>query len=510
MKETFQEQLQSFLKCDLKSLFPLARSMNRKLKFFVGPTNSGKTYNAMSELKKANSGLYLAPLRLLALEGYEDLKQNNIEATLITGEEQIIDEDAAHVCSTIEMLDFNLDVDTAIIDEVQMLDDEDRGWAWVNAIIGCPAKTVIMTGSVNALDAVTKIAAYLGEELEVVKHKRKTPLKVMARHTSLEHLEAGTALIAFSRSDVLKLKQKLQKKYRVSVIYGNLSPEVRRDEARRFREKQSDILIATDAISMGLNLPIKNILFTTDTKFDGVSRRKLSVNEIVQIAGRAGRYGHHEVGFLGATRRDVLEYIKEEFNSPIRTIKPPYKVKMSSEQLEELASHIKTKSLTKILKYFKDNMNFDGPFIASNISSMLEAATIIDKREKLSLEDKYLLAQAPITTKSTIILQAYEAYVASVIRNKICRYKPSITLPKKAVTAKDLLLVEDEVKKISLYLWLSYKFPDIFPDYDKAVILRNSFNSFIEKTLKSNLKIKEPEFKKKYTRPIRRNGRSRY
>ncbi len=510
MKETFQEQLQSFLKCDLKSLFPLARSMNRKLKFFVGPTNSGKTYNAMSELKKANSGLYLAPLRLLALEGYEDLKQNNIEATLITGEEQIIDEDAAHVCSTIEMLDFNLDVDTAIIDEVQMLDDEDRGWAWVNAIIGCPAKTVIMTGSVNALDAVTKIAAYLGEELEVVKHKRKTPLKVMARHTSLEHLEAGTALIAFSRSDVLKLKQKLQKKYRVSVIYGNLSPEVRRDEARRFREKQSDILIATDAISMGLNLPIKNILFTTDTKFDGVSRRKLSVNEIVQIAGRAGRYGHHEVGFLGATRRDVLEYIKEEFNSPIRTIKPPYKVKMSSEQLEELASHIKTKSLTKILKYFKDNMNFDGPFIASNISSMLEAATIIDKREKLSLEDKYLLAQAPITTKSTIILQAYEAYVASVIKNKICRYKPSITLPKKAVTAKDLLLVEDEVKKISLYLWLSYKFPDIFPDYDKAVILRNSFNSFIEKTLKSNLKIKEPEFKKKYTRSIRRNGRSRY
>ena len=56
----------------------------------------------MTELKKANSGLYLAPLRLLALEGYEDLKENNIEASLITGEEQIIDEDAAHVCSTID------------------------------------------------------------------------------------------------------------------------------------------------------------------------------------------------------------------------------------------------------------------------------------------------------------------------------------------------------------------------------------------------------------------------
>lgn len=507
MKETFQQQLQSLLNCDLKALFPLARSMNRKLKFFVGPTNSGKTYGAMQELKKANSGLYLAPLRLLALEGYEDLKHSDIEASLITGEEQIIDEEAAHVCSTIEMLDFNLDVDVAIIDEVQMLDDEDRGWAWVNAIIGCPAKTVIMTGSVNALDAVKKIAKYLNEELEIVKHQRKTPLRVMARHTSLENLEEGTALIAFSRSDVLKLKQRLQKKYKVSVIYGNLSPEVRRDEAKRFRKKQSEILIATDAIAMGLNLPIKNVLFTTDTKYDGVSRRKINVNEIVQIAGRAGRFGHHEVGFLGATRRDVLEYIKEEFEVPVRTIKPPYKVKMSSEQLEELSSHIKTNSLTKVLKYFKDNMSFDGPFIAANISSMIEAARIVDKREKLNLEEKYLLAQAPITTKSTIILQAYEAYIASVIKNKICRYKPSITLPKKAITQKDLLLVEDEVKKISLYLWLSYKFPDIFPDYDKAVILRNSFNSFIEKSLKMNLKLKEPETPKRYKKPYRRNRR---
>nr|WP_228712687.1 helicase-related protein [Halarcobacter mediterraneus] len=471
--------------------------MNRKLKFFVGPTNSGKTYNAMEELKKANSGLYLAPLRLLALEGHEELKEANIKSSLITGEEQLINEDASHICSTIEMMDFNLDVDVAIIDEVQMLDDDERGWAWVNAIIGCPSKTVIMTGSVNALESVKKIAAYLGEELEVVKHKRKTPLKVMEKHVALDNLEPATALIAFSRMDVLKLKQKLQKKYRVSVIYGNLSPEVRRDEAKRFREGKSDILIATDAISMGLNLPIKNILFTTDTKFDGVSRRKITVNEIVQIAGRAGRYKIFDAGFLGATRRDVLNYIKEEFEQAIKTIKPPYKVKISTEQLLELSNHIKTKSLVKILKYFKVNMKFDGPFIASNISSLIEAANIVDKREKLDLEKKYLLAQAPITTKSKIILQAYEAYIAAVIKNKVCRYKPSITLPRKAVTQKDLLLVEDEVKKISLYLWLSYKFPDIFIDYEKAIILRNSFNSFIEKTLKSSLKVRENNFDKK-------------
>ena len=501
MKENWQQQLQSLLNCDLKTLYPLARSLNRKLEFYVGPTNSGKTYNAMEQLKEANSGLYLAPLRLLALEGYEDLKASNINASLITGEEQMLHEEAAHVCSTIEMIDFDLDVDVAVIDEVQMLDDADRGWAWVNAIIGCPAKKIIMTGSVNALDAVKRIAAYLEEDLEIVKHQRKNELKVLPKWTSLDKLEDGTALIAFSRRDVLQLKQKLQKKYTVSVIYGNLSPEVRRDEAQRFREKKSQILIATDAIAMGLNLPIKTILFTTDTKFDGISKRKITVNEIVQIAGRAGRYGHFEAGYLGATRRDVLDHVRLEFESPIKTIKPPFKVKINNNQLEALAAHIKTNSLTKVLKFFADNMYFSGPFIAANISSMLEAAKIVDTRFNLKLEDKYLLAQAPITTKSNIILQAYDAYIASVIKKKVCHYKPSITLPHKAITQRDLLLVEDEVKKISLYLWLSYKLPELFPDHDKAYILRNSFNSFIEKSLKGHL-IDDDISKKPFSKPF--------
>lgn len=493
-QNNWQEDLKDLLNCDLKTLYPIARSLKRKLEFYVGPTNSGKTYNAMKVLKEANSGLYLAPLRLLALEGYEDLKESKIEASLITGEEQHLNEEAAHICSTIEMLDFDLEVDVAVIDEVQMLEDGERGWAWVNAIIGVPAKKVIMTGSVNALEAVKKIVQYLGEDLEVIKHKRKNPLLVLEKYTSLENLESGTALIAFSRAEVLKLKQKLQKKYSVSVIYGNLSPEVRRDEARRFREKQSQILIATDAISMGLNLPIKTILFTTDTKFDGISKRKISVNEIVQIAGRAGRFGLFEAGYLGATRRDVLEYIKQEFEAPIRTIKPPFKVKINNNQLENLSMHLKTKSLTKVLNFFAQNMKFSGPFEAANLSSMLEASKIVDRKEMLTLEEKYLLAQAPITTKSTIIVQAYDSYIASIIKKRVNHYKPSITLPKKAITQRDLLLVEDEVKKISLYLWLSYKLPELFPDHDKAFILRNSFNSFIEKSLKLNL-IDDRDFK---------------
>jgi ATP-dependent RNA helicase SUPV3L1/SUV3 len=135
-------------------------------------------------------------------------------------------------------------------------------------------------------------------------------------------------------------------------------------------------------------------------------------------------------------------------------------------------------------------MSFSGPFVAANISSMIEASHIIDQRD-LKLQDKYMLAQAPITTKSTIIKQAYEAYVSAVLRNKIVRYKPSITVPKVAKTQKDLLQVEDEVKKISLYLWLSYKLPLLFCDGIKASMMRNSLNAFIENSLKSNIKFQD-------------------
>ncbi len=490
MKQTFQEQLNSLLKCDIKELYPLARELNRKLYFFVGPTNSGKTYSAMQEMIKADSGTYLAPLRLLALENYEYLNSQKVDASLITGEESILNEDAAHICSTIEMINFNLEVDVCVIDEVQMLDDEDRGWAWVNAILGSPAQKVIMTGSVNALEVIKKIASYLGEELEVVKFKRKNPLKVDTKPVLLRDIQKSTALIAFSRNDVLMLKSKLSRFHSVSVLYGNLSPEVRREEAKRFREGQSDILIATDAIAMGLNLPIKNLLFTTDKKFDGKEKRPLIPNEVIQIAGRAGRYGQHEVGHIGATSASVLKHISKMFTSSMATIKPPLKVKATQLQVEELSHHLNTKSLTKILKYFSKHMKYDGPFEATNIKNMIELAQILDQKHELSLDDKYMLASAPINTRSPLIKSGYLKYVNAVLNHKIVKYKTLSKTTGVAKTQLELLQAEDEVKKISLYLWLSYKFPTLFPDKAKAEQARIIVNSFCENSLKSNKSLK--------------------
>jgi ATP-dependent RNA helicase SUPV3L1/SUV3 len=470
---------------DFKNLFPMAREMRRKLTLHIGPTNSGKTYTAMKRLEKADTGYYLAPLRLLALEGYESLKADGIEASLITGEEQLINEDATHISSTIEMLNFDVDVDVCVIDEVQMLDDRDRGWAWANAIIGAPAKEIIMTGSSNSKNAIIALAEYLGEELEIIEFERKNPLTLLELPTSPKDVEEGTAIIAFSRRDVLRLKQDFSHYFSVSVVYGNLSPEVRREEARRFREKETQILIATDAIAMGMNLPIKTILFSKAEKFDGITQRNLFPSEVLQISGRAGRYGKHEEGFVGALNMDVLRIVKKNFFKEPKEISIPFNVMANLEHIKLVSSILEENSLSEILKFFVENMEFNGPFRASNLDDMVEAALIVDTYD-LDIAMKYHLACAPLTLKSPYIVASFESYILALEKKLPVIYTPPALNGTYAGTTDELLRAEDMVKEISLYLWLSYRFKDYFLDDDKARQARWILNKYIEESLQQS------------------------
>jgi len=468
---------------DFKNLFPLARQLKRKIVFHVGPTNSGKTYAALKALEAATTGYYLAPLRLLALEGYENLKKEGIHVSLITGEEEIIDEESTHISSTIEMMNSSVDVDVCVIDEIQMISDRDRGWAWANALIGAPAKKVILTGSGNALPAVKELCEYLGEALEVVTFERKNELEMMKYPVSMKKIEPQTAVVAFSRRDVLSLKQQLSERYRVSVVYGNLSPEVRREEARRFREGESEILVATDAIAMGLNLPIKTILFAKDNKFDGLRRRELLPTEVIQIAGRAGRYGFEEKGYVGALDENALQTIDKAFHSPLPDIELPVSVMASLEHVMLIGEILETQNITTILGFFADNMEFDGPFMAANIDSMLEIAAIVDEYE-LDLKTRFYLSCAPASISSPYIESVFHRYIRQIEAGGKVLYIPPRDLPAFAQTNDMLLNAEDRVREISLYLWLSFKFPNIFEDTEKALQARVRLNNFIENSLR--------------------------
>ena len=467
---------------DFKNLFPMAREMHRKLTLHIGPTNSGKTYEAMKKLEEADTGYYLAPLRLLALEGYENLKEKGIESSLITGEEQILDDEATHISSTIEMLNFDVDVDVCVIDEVQMLGDRDRGWAWANAIIGAPAKEIIMTGSSNVREAIVALCQYLGEELEIIEFERKNPLRLLEVPTEPMDVEIGTAIIAFSRKDVLRLKQDFSRFFSVSVVYGNLSPEVRREEAQRFREGKTQILIATDAIAMGMNLPIKTILFSKAEKFDGVSQRNLFPSEIHQISGRAGRFGIMEEGYVGALNSESLHILKKNFYKDAKTITLPFKVMANLEHIKLVGSILEETSLLEILKFFIQNMEFNGPFHASSLEDMLAASEIVDTFD-LDIATKYHLACAPLTLKSPYIVRAYEKYIQCLQSKLPITYIPPKLFGAFAQTTDELLRAEDMVKEISLYLWLSYRFNDYFIDEKKARTSRGVLNKYIEESL---------------------------
>ena len=292
-------------------LYPKARLMNRRWKLHVGPTNSGKTYESLEELRNVHRGLYLAPLRLLALEVQERLLENSVLCNLTTGEEEDIIEGATHCSSTIEKLDINKYYDLCVIDEAQMIVDRDRGWAWTRAILGVCASEVHVCMSENALNIVCRLIQECGEEYEVIRHNRNTELIFEEKPFQYPNdVRKHDALVVFSRKSVLAVASELEAiGKKVSVLYGNLPYKVRKEELRKFRDGDTDIVVTTDCIGMGMNINVERVVFLSSHKFDGVSQRPLNSSEVKQIAGRAGRMGMFEKGYVNAL--EERKYIKK-------------------------------------------------------------------------------------------------------------------------------------------------------------------------------------------------------
>jgi len=274
-----------------------ARELDRKFILHVGPTNSGKTYDAIERLIAEGDGTYLAPLRLLALEMYDKLNMAGVPCELLTGEEHEEMPGANAVASTIEMCDYGRHYKIAVIDEAQMIADPDRGAQWTKAICMVDADEVHICMAPEAEMLIRSMITDFGGTCEVVRHTRLAPLKWTGDFKDISDIQPGDALIVFSRRSVLELSAALSDRgIDASVIYGALPPMSRREEVRRFTEGRTKCVVATDAIGMGVSIPIKRIVFMETWKFDGKTRRKLSVSEVKQIAGRAGRYGLYDEG----------------------------------------------------------------------------------------------------------------------------------------------------------------------------------------------------------------------
>ena len=300
--------------------FPAARELKRTFILHIGPTNSGKTYEAMQALRRAGDGVYLAPLRLLAYEQFEQMNADGYPCSLVTGEERYPVENAYFQSSTIEMLNLQKYYSCAVIDEAQMLADDERGGAWTAAILGVCADEVHVCLAPNAEKLVIRLIRECGEEYRIVRHERKTPLITEKGEFSFpEDVRKGDALVVFSKRMVHAVASELQRQGRsCSVIYGALPYDVRHEQARLFAEGYNEVVVATDAIGMGLNLPIRRVVFLEMSKFDGKTTRDLLPEEIRQIAGRAGRFGIYEKGF--ATSLIYRERIRKALSTKGRQL----------------------------------------------------------------------------------------------------------------------------------------------------------------------------------------------
>ncbi|CAG8746194.1 14658_t:CDS:2, partial [Cetraspora pellucida] len=296
-----------------------------KIVLHVGPTNSGKTYNALKCLENANSGVYCGPLRLLAHEVFDRFNNKGVPCNLVTGEERRVLEgiNVPLTSSTIEMVNLQKQVDVAVIDEIQMLSDQQRGWAWTQALLGLQAKEIHICGEPSAVPLVKSICQSINEDIEVREYKRLSTLEICPKSLDgdLKKIKKGDCVVTFSRKSIFSLKHEIEAAtgLRCAVAYGSLPPETRSQQAKLFNDPNSgfDVLVASDAIGMGLNLNIKRIVFESVKKYDGIGIRHIPIPQIKQIAGRAGRFGtENTIGEVTAIEDMDLRYVHQAMEAP--------------------------------------------------------------------------------------------------------------------------------------------------------------------------------------------------
>lgn len=477
--------------------FKLARQLQRQHHFYLGPTNSGKTYQALETLKQAKSGVYLAPLRLLAMEVRDRLTQAGVPCNLVTGEERILVPGARHTASTIEMMRPDHAVDVAVIDEIQMLMDPDRGSAWTAALVGVPAKQVFICGANSVTESCTRVLDALNEPYTLTHLQRLTPLLIEDHsicgtryHAAKLHkaLQPGDAIISFSRKDVLTLAARIRQwGFSVATIYGALSPEVRRGESARFASGEAQILVATDAIGMGLNLPIRRVIFANIHKFDGVASRPLNATEMRQIAGRAGRKGLYDTGYVAVLEDDEQWHLQAMLQ--VDDTVPPFAlpIALGSSDIETLSQQIPTWRLAECMEYLNNQYakQQGQQQLQWQITALqYQQALLVDEiAPKLSMRDKYRLMCAPLAIQVPIARDYFMQCVIAVATQQM-RSLPFMPDWLNGQQAQYLEQAELICQHLSLYSWLSYQYPQTFPNRALIDDARKKLNAYISRALR--------------------------
>jgi ATP-dependent RNA helicase SUPV3L1/SUV3 len=291
-----------------------------------------------------------------------------------------------------------------------------------------------------------------------------------------------------------------------AAIYGSLSPAVRRREAERFRSGEAAILVATDAIGLGLNLPIRRLIFAAVEKYDGTAMRTLTPPEIRQIAGRAGRYGIHEEGQVTAIDPRAVPLIRESlvrFEPPPN--EPPLWISPTDEHLRRLAAIIGTTRVSRLMQFFQTRVlrDEDASVRIADLTDTIEVALALEQSDRfleLPLSVRNTYARAPVTTRgnSLGVLARWGDRHASEGRVEGTELLTGL------VARDRLLLFEDRSRLATLYLWLSLRFPDVYVNSAAIVRVRERTDDDIHDALLQHGSKARPE--RRAPTPFRRKG----
>ncbi|MEQ4305968.1 DUF3516 domain-containing protein [Plantactinospora sp. B6F1] len=316
------------------------------------PTGSGKSLVAtgahFAALADDRVSFYTAPIKALVSEKFfalcEIFGAENVG--MLTGDASV-NEDAPIICCTAEILanialrdGERADVGMVIMDEFHFYAEPDRGWAWQVPLIELPqAQFVLMSATLgdvtrfvddltrrtgrptalvrNAERPVPLMFSYamtpLHETLEELLSTRQAPIYVVhfTQAAALERAQALMSVNVATRAEKDMIAEAIGNfrftagfgrtlsrlvRHGIGVHHAGMLPKYRRLVETLAQAGLLKVICGTDTLGVGINVPIRTVLFTGLSKYDGVKTRLLKAREFHQIAGRAGRAGFDTLG----------------------------------------------------------------------------------------------------------------------------------------------------------------------------------------------------------------------
>ena len=295
----------------------------QRISAVLGPTNTGKTYLAIERMLGHRTGMIGFPLRLLARENYDRVVRTvgARHVALVTGEEKIVPPTARYFLCTVESMPVDRLVEFLAVDEIQLCADRERGYMFTDRLLH--ARGISETMFLGA-DTMRSIIRTLVPDAEFIARPRFSNLSY-AGQKKLTRIPRRSAVVAFTANDVYAIAEQIRRhRGGAAIVLGALSPRTRNAQVALYQAGEVDYLVATDAIGMGLNMDINHVAFWRHRKFDGYRNRNLTVQEIAQIAGRAGR--HMSDGTFGTLAEqsafppEVVDAIEEHKFDRVRSI----------------------------------------------------------------------------------------------------------------------------------------------------------------------------------------------